>query len=275
MSTPPPAWRRFVAVGDSITEGLADFDADGHAVGWADRLAQQLANQCQEPIRYANLAVRGRTVHAIVEQQVPAAQAMKPDLVSIWGGGNDMLRSISDPDHLARKIEQAVAGFREAGVDVLLGSGIDTKGTPIIGLDRGKVALYTLLLSDIAHRYGAHLIDLWSPHFLQDRRMWFEDRVHFSTDAHRRIADAALTALGLPAPDPHWAQPLPPLPPEPRHAALRRNIAWAREHALPWIGRRLRGTDTGTHRFCKQPDYRLVHPIARPGGFASAQITSH
>lgn len=265
MPAPPPPWRRFVALGDSITEGLADFDADGHAIGWADRFAQHLATLSGEPIEYANLAVRGRTVHAIVTQQVPVAQAMQPDLVSIWGGGNDMLRSISDPDHLAAGIEQAVAAFRSAGVEVLLGSGIDTRGTPVVGLDRGKVALFTLLLADIAHRHGAHLIDVWNPHFLQDRRMWFDDRVHFSSEAHRRISEAALCTLGLPPQDPHWAQPLPPPAPERRSDMIRRDLEWARDHALPWVGRRLRGTDTGTNRFCKQPQYRQVLP-ATPAG---------
>lgn len=265
MPTPPPPWHRYIALGDSITEGLADFDEHGRAIGWADRLAQHLADLRGETIEYANLAVRGRTVHAIVEQQVPRAQEMDPDLVSIWAGGNDMLRSISDPDHLATRIEQAVATFRGRGVAVLLGSGIDTRGTPIVGLDRGKVALFTLLLTDIAQRHGAHLIDVWNPHFLQDRRMWFEDRVHFSSEAHRRIAEAALCALGLPPQDPQWAQPLPPPAPERRSDAIRGDLRWARNHALPWVGRRLRGTDTGTNRFCKQPQYRRVVPATSAG----------
>src|ERR1700722_12634553 len=54
----------FVALGDSFTEGLNDYAADGGLVGWADRLAEVLSAQvlsAQVPeFRYANLAIRGK-----------------------------------------------------------------------------------------------------------------------------------------------------------------------------------------------------------------------
>ena len=37
------AYRRFVALGDSTTEGLMDLYPDGTFRGWADRLAARLA----------------------------------------------------------------------------------------------------------------------------------------------------------------------------------------------------------------------------------------
>src|SRR3954453_11266059 len=97
----------FVAVGDSFTEGLNDPGLNGRFRGWADRVAERLA--AQEPgFRYANLAVRGKLLTQIVRDQVPLAVAMRPDLVSLCAGGNDLLRPGSDPDEMAKLLAKAV-----------------------------------------------------------------------------------------------------------------------------------------------------------------------
>src|ERR1700761_495142 len=96
----PGAAPSFIALGDSFTEGLNDTAPDGGFRGWADRLAGLLAAEYPGP-RYANLAVRGRLLREIVAEQVPAAAALAPTLVSLGGGGNDILRPGSDADTLA------------------------------------------------------------------------------------------------------------------------------------------------------------------------------
>ena len=69
------------ALGDSFTEGLMDeVGPDGRHRGWADRVAQALAERARadgaDGIEYANLAVRGRLVRQVVAEQVPAAVAL-------------------------------------------------------------------------------------------------------------------------------------------------------------------------------------------------------
>ena len=120
-------WRKYVALGDSLTEGLQDFDDAGNPVGWADRLAQLLADRAGTDIAYANLAIRGRLLGSILAEQVEPALTLEPDLVSIWGGGNDMLRPEADPDAMAAGVEDAVVRFRKAGADVLVGLGVDSR----------------------------------------------------------------------------------------------------------------------------------------------------
>src|SRR5690348_7350428 len=98
----------FAALGDSFTEGVGDPGADGiQCRGWADRFAEQLA-RCQPGFRYANLAIRGKVAIEVLEEQVPAAIALAPDLVSLAAGGNDLLRPRSDPDEIATTFEAAV-----------------------------------------------------------------------------------------------------------------------------------------------------------------------
>jgi lysophospholipase L1-like esterase len=76
----------FVALGDSFTEGLDDPRPDQAGyLGWADRFAQLLAAQ-QPGLRYANLAIRGKVLAQVADEQVPQAIAMAPDLVSLAAG---------------------------------------------------------------------------------------------------------------------------------------------------------------------------------------------
>lgn len=253
-------WRRFVALGDSNTEGLQDFDASGQPVGWADRLVQHLADRAGSDIDYANLAIRGRLLGPILAEQLEPALALQPDLVSLWAGGNDLLRFGADPDEMAAAVEAAVVALREAGADVLIGLGVDAKDSPILNLTRNRAAIYNLHLTGIARRHGAYLIDCWSLACLRDWRMWHDDRLHLNAEGHERVAQAALVALGLAPDDPDWAVPLPPAPPLSRREALDWNLDWGRNWLLPWLGRRLRRTSSGAGRTAKQPGYRVVSP---------------
>jgi lysophospholipase L1-like esterase len=80
-------WTSFLAIGDSFTEGLNDPGPAGNYRGWADRLAELMAVQ-QPALRYANLAIRGKYLHQIIEDQLPVALAERPDLVTFSAGGN-------------------------------------------------------------------------------------------------------------------------------------------------------------------------------------------
>lgn len=253
-------WRSFVALGDSLTEGLQDFDPSGNPIGWADRLAQHLADRAGESIRYANLAIRGRLLRPILTEQVEPALALKPDLVSLWGGGNDMLRPDADPDAMAEAVEDAVIKFRKAGADVLVGLGVDSKDSPIIRLTRSRTAIYNIHLVGIAGRHGAHIIDAWNLRALRDWRMWHADRIHLNSLGHERAAQAALVGLGLEPDIPDWEEPLPAQPLMSRREQLDWNIVWGRDHLAPWLGRRIRRTSSGADRAAKQAEYRIVSP---------------
>ena len=99
------SWRRYVALGDSFTEGLEDRYPDHAVRGWADRLAQALADRCGQDVSYANLAIRGRLLAAVLAEQLEPALALEPDLVSLIAGGNDLLRPGAAPDALAADID--------------------------------------------------------------------------------------------------------------------------------------------------------------------------
>ena len=244
-------WTCFAALGDSFTEGLEDVGADGTYRGWADRLADVLAERTPG-LRYANLAVRGRLLPQITDEQVPEAVAIGADLVSLVGGGNDVLRPGSDPDALADRLEAAVALLRGSGADVLLATGVDPVKSPLINLTRSKVATYNCHIWSIARRQQAFVVDLWGMKSLQDRRMWAADRIHLAAEGHRRVALHALDALGVGSGE-DWSTLLPPVPPRVRREVVRDDAQWVREYVGPWVSRRLRGRSSGDAVQAKRP----------------------
>jgi lysophospholipase L1-like esterase len=252
---PAPSWRRYIALGDSFTEGLSDPDParPGEFRGWADRLAAHLATATEDDVEYANLAIRGRLMRQVVDEQVPVALEAKPDLVSLVAGGNDLMRPGADPDELAATLEDAVVRLRAAGADVLLATGVDTRQTPILRRVRGKIAIFNAHIWSIAARSGAVVLDQWGAQWMQDWRMWDVDRIHLTDEGHRRTALAAAAALGLPGADDDWRLPLPPADPRPFRAAVAEEAAWVRGFVAPWIGRRLRGRSSGDGRTPKRP----------------------
>jgi lysophospholipase L1-like esterase len=249
------AFGSYVAIGDSFTEGVGDPGPDGRYVGWADRLAVLLADRLPDPddFRYANLAVRGRLLDQIVEEQVPRAKELAPDLVTFCAGGNDIIRPGSDPDDVAERFERAVADLTSVVGTVLVTTGFDTRGVPVLRHLRGKIATYNGHVRAVADRYGCPVLDLWSLRTVQDKRAWDADRLHLSAEGHTRVALRAGQVLGLAVPaDPD--QPWPPLPPRGTLEVRRDDINWAREYLVPWIGRRLRGESSGDHISAKRPD---------------------
>ena len=236
---PPHPWRRFVALGDSFTEGLDDPEprnAGGYR-GWADRAAEELSIGVPE-FAYANLAVRGQLVHEVVDSQLGPALALKPDLVSIQAGGNDLLHPGADPDKLAAILEEAVVRLRLQGVTVVLFAGPDAGRSTIMGQFRTKIAVFNENMRSIAEHHDAIIADLWAMTELHDRRMWGPDRLHPSSLGHHAVAAMVLETLNVP----HSLLPLTPkpLPEKSWRQARAGDLVWAREYLMPWVIRGIR-----------------------------------
>jgi lysophospholipase L1-like esterase len=251
-------WRSYVAVGDSFTEGMCDDDGatPGEYRGWADRLAEALAHRAAragQDFRYANLAVRGRLLNDIAGPQLDRALALQPELVSIVGGGNDILRPRADVDALLAQLEAAVARTRATGADVLMSTAADPVRSPLIRLTRGRCGIFTAGLWSIARKHGCFLVDLWSLAPLQSWQAWADDRIHLTTVGHRVVAAAALNALALDTSD---AEEAVVAKDEPMTFVerLQWNARWGREYVRPWVRRRLARQSSGDGRQAKRPE---------------------
>lgn len=247
----------FAAVGDSFTEGMDDCAGDGRYRGWADRVASRLAEDNPE-LAYANLAVRGRLFDVVVDEQVPAALRLRPDLVSFAAGGNDALRTGFNAVRIATRLHEAVRVLTASGAHVLLFTSPLPSRIPGNTLLRNRVASLNDQIGKVAKRHDATMVDLWNDPGFGDPRMWSDDRLHLSCLGHLRVAGHVCAALDV-EPDPAWEQPLPQLGPAPWFSRRREDLAWARAHLAPWVRRRFAGRSSGDDRTPKRPELTPIH----------------
>ena len=237
-------FQRYVAIGDSFTEGVGDPDPTrpNGLRGWADRVAEVLARQ-DPGFGYANLAIRGRKLPGILEEQLEPALALQPDLVTVYAGANDILRPKVDIDALAERYDVALGRLAGTGARLLVFTAFDPGGSAIYRPLRGRFALYNEFVRDSAARHGASIVDFWRLRDYRDWRYWDPDRMHMGPAGHQRMATEVLDVLGIE----HDLRPLPLVdrPTPTRSEQRHENLTWAREMAIPWVHRRLTGRSSG------------------------------
>jgi lysophospholipase L1-like esterase len=249
------AFTRYVAVGDSITEGLCDAAPGPPAgwLGWADRLAAILdgdARLAGHSFEFANLAVRGRRIGDVVADQIPRALTLQPDLVSVMVGGNDLMSPAADPDALAERLDTGIRSLRAAGTTVLLANLFDPQFAFFLKPFRGRAAVFNANVWSIARATESTVLDVWGVREFQDGAMWASDRVHLSSRGHRLLAARAAHTLGVPYAEIAARSTAETPAPAPDPLPLR---TWLRVYAIPWVGRRLRHISAGDGIDAKQP----------------------
>lgn len=266
-------FERYVALGDSTSEGMDDPDGHGGYRGWANRLAERIASQ-QGGLLYANLAVRGLTTRQIREEQLGPALGLRPDLATVVAGTNDLLRLRFDAERFAADLEAMQRALVDQGATVLTFTLPDlSQVMPLGRLFASRVVELNERIAAACSRSGALLCALAAHPVASDPRLWSEDRLHANAAGHARIADALAFRLGLPGADGAWADPLPERPQPPLMEVVGREIAWGRRYLLPWAWRHLRGRSSGDGRQAKRPlllpveDHRAGGPPSQgPGG---------
>ncbi|MYR04758.1 MULTISPECIES: SGNH/GDSL hydrolase family protein [unclassified Streptomyces] len=253
MQTNPtsPPYTSLVAIGDSFTEGMSDLLPDGSYRGWADVLAARMAASTPG-FRYANLAVRGKLIGQIVDEQVDAAAAMNADVVTLVGGLNDTLRPNCDMGRVRGLLTEAVERLAPSCGRLVLMRSPGRQG-PVLERFRPRMEELFATVDELAAKHGALVVDLYGAPALADPRLWDVDRLHLTADGHRRVAEAVWQTLGYPPEDIEWQVPMPATAPP---AWLDRRVAdvrFARQYLLPWIGRRLTGRSSGDGLPAKRP----------------------
>lgn len=249
---------RYVAIGDSFTEGVGDELPDGRTRGWADLVAQGWADAISEPIEYANLAIRGKLVWPIVEQQLEPALALRPTHLSFNGGGNDMLRPRADPEWIADAFTHVLRRCDEEGVQLILLSGANPSGQLPLGrvIQRRGDQLSDAVVERVRDRPDVVRALNWPDRELGTPPFWSEDRLHMNTRGHHRVAARMLDALGLEYPAEWWN--LPEIP----EIVRVRGMAYYRDHVGPWVKRRLTGTSSGDGREPKYGAWARFEPLS-------------
>ncbi len=233
----PGGYRRYVALGDSFTEGVGDVDPTrpNGVRGWADRVAEVMAERTPE-FAYANLAVRGRGIDRIVKEQVAPAIALEPDVVTIYGGSVDLMWPHVDVDALLATYESAIEQLVDSGAKVVVFTAYGARATTVGRLLRGRFAVYNEAVREIAQRRGATLVDFWRMTEYDDAGYW-DGHGFLGAPGHRLMAIKVLDTLGvrhqLPTPKPLVVIE------EPSAGGPVREVRRLAARALPWAVRRM------------------------------------
>jgi lysophospholipase L1-like esterase len=255
------AFTRYVALGDSFTEGVGDPHptSPNGLRGWADHVAVALA-QHNPQLRYANLAVRGRRMNEILADQLHAAVMLEPDLVVVYAGMNDLLLVRNDIDAMMARYADALKTLQQTGAYVLAFTAGDLGTVPLFRRLRGRAAVYNELLRGIADDLGLQLVDFWRFTEFRDPRLWARDRIHLSPLGHVRMAAKVLDTLAVPHDLPTRSAALSSLDPPAR--GLWANLRWTLAFAAPWVAKRLRRATPGAGVEAKYPTLTRMPPEA-------------
>jgi lysophospholipase L1-like esterase len=245
--------KRYVALGDSFTEGVGDPDSarPNGVRGWADQVAEALAKQARKEgteFRYANLAIRGRKLDGILKEQINPAVSMAPDLITIYAGANDIMRPKVDIDALINRYEAGLVTLAGTGARLLVWTAFDPAGSAIFRPLRGRFALYSELVRWAAEKVGAEIVDFWRFREYRDWGLWDPDRLHMGPLGHQQMAHRVLDQLAIP----HDIADLGERDPLATSATMG-DLAWTKEHLLPWLHRRITGRSSGDNLSPRRP----------------------
>lgn len=230
---------------------MSDEIIDGNYRGWADRVADVMA-QANPDFTYVNLAIRGKLIRQVVEDQVPEALKYvtgRDTLVSFHAGANDALRPGFQADVVNELYKATVRAIADSGATVMLFTVLEKTGNKGKGSEiwEKRFSQFNTAVREVGSEVGAIVVDANEEHFLSDRRFLAFDRLHLNAIGHNRCAQAVLEKLSLPF-DPAWRTPLPPAKKTPWIVEKAITVAWFFVFALPWIWRRIQGKSSGDGR---------------------------
>lgn len=260
----PSGYRRYVAIGDSQTEGLWDGDDVVGLLGFADRLAA-MVDSLHPGLLYANLAVRGKRIADVLHEQVPQALAMQPDLITVCAGMNDVIQPGRSFGPALVDLERVYAALAQTGATVVTTTFPNVaQFLPLGRLVAGRLSRINAAITEAADRYGFGLVDLYNAPSMRELDTWAIDRVHASSKGHVLFAAAAAEALNLPGSNHDWAHATPEARRRSRTTGAYEQLRWTQDSFFPWIWRRLRGMSSADGREPKRPRLEGLGTPSRP-----------
>lgn len=253
-------FRSYVAIGDSLSEGLGDFGFEFRRehCGWTDRLAALLSFEARTrgfDFQYANLALRGSKLRRIMSDQLVAALRLQPDLVTIMAGSNDMFTSDSKLPELEKIFREGLQLLIAAGCEVVVANTINPIHLRVFSRMAPRAERLSRMLERVAAEFGIRVIDVHGIESFSELYYWAEDMVHFSGHGHIKVANRAAEVLNL-------THRMPEARLEDMTAPSRTFFAtleWVRVYVIPFISRRIRKVSSGDGM---QPKHLRLQPYS-------------
>lgn len=253
----------YVAIGDSLSEGLGDFSFLERRVhsGWTDRLATLLAQEAKShglEFRYANLAIRGANINAIMGGQLERALELKPDLVTVMAGQNDFFCRAADLPELEQTFREGIQKLLDAGCKVMVSNTINPIHLAVFRRLSRLAATITEMIERVANELNVPVHDIHRIESFAEIKYWAEDMVHFSGPGHITVANKAAEQLGLKYRLSELDEGTIWVP----KRGLYGTMKWIVVHVIPFGIRRLRGVTAGDGLEPKLPELTAFDGMA-------------
>ncbi len=253
----------YVAIGDSLSEGLGDFSFLERRVhsGWTDRLATLLAREADlegHEFRYANLAIRGANIAAIMGSQLDRALLLKPDLVTVMAGQNDFFCRAENLPELERVYREGIQKLLDAGCRVIVSNTINPIHLVVFRRLARLATTMTEMIERVAKDLNVPIHDVHRIDSLAEVRYWAEDMVHFSGPGHIKVANKAAELLQLRYRLSEFDDCEIWIP----KRGLIGTSRWVVLHVIPFMVRRARGVTSGDGLEPKLPELTSYKGIA-------------
>ncbi|HEV3002398.1 MAG TPA: SGNH/GDSL hydrolase family protein [Solirubrobacteraceae bacterium] len=193
-------WSRYVAIGDSVTEGALGDPYPGYPdAGWAQMTADAL-RAVRPELEFHNLGERYLTTRQIRERQLDRALELRPDLVTIVGGGNDMLTDRFDPEGVEEDLEAMVAAAAGAGATVftctmfnIFSAGV--MNDELVALLRPRYERLNEGVRAVAARHDVVFLDFARDPRTLDPDLYSADLQHANRRGHALTAELIVASL--------------------------------------------------------------------------------
>ncbi|ALQ68079.1 lipase [Bacillus thuringiensis] len=189
-------WKRFVAIGDSFTEGIGD-EVEGIALkSWVDHFVQL----CVNDIEYANFAKRGLVTQEIRSQQLEKALTFNPDLVSLIAGANDVLKGRWNHNAYKNDMEFMINTLSKTGADIMIANLPDFTVRLPFASEKKQIIKEQLLeandvIRSLSREYKLHHVDFWSHPLVNDNTLWSKDLIHPNSKGYVKVAELIFSSV--------------------------------------------------------------------------------
>lgn len=191
-------WKHFVALGDSLTEGIGDGIDRVNGFGWADLFYQNLSKE-NPGLRYTNLAQRGLITSTVSATQLAPALELQPDLVSVIAGANDILKSQWKPAVYEAEMEAMFKTLTATGATVLTATMPNFLFLDVPPRFKERITRHITeaneIIRDLAHRYNVRYGECWNEPATLSADFWSADGVHPNASGYANLAQVMLSAL--------------------------------------------------------------------------------
>ncbi|MED0827113.1 SGNH/GDSL hydrolase family protein [Bacillus pacificus] len=189
-------WKRFVAIGDSFTEGIGD-EVEGIVLkSWVDHFVQL----CVHDIEYANFAKCGLVTKEIRSQQLEKVLTFKPDLVSLIAGANDVLKGRWNHQAYKNDMEFMIDTLSKTDADIMIANLPDfTVRLPLASEKKQALKEQLLEINEVirslSREYKLHYVDFWNHQLVNDNTLWSKDFIHPNSKGYVKVAELIHSSL--------------------------------------------------------------------------------